>query len=67
MRAELGGSSGSPSFCNAIWPRRDRYQLMKTLAALGWEPWLGVDICCSTEKLAPSFQRLVSNISIGSP
>jgi len=31
VRAELGGSSGSPSFCNAIWPLRERYQLMKTL------------------------------------
>src|SRR5439155_24479393 len=68
MRAEFGGSSGSASFCSAVCPLRDRYQLIKTFAAFGCGAWLGSEsVPPPTEKLAPSFHVLVSKISIGNP
>ena len=41
MRRELGGSSGSPNFCKAICPFRERNQLIKTLAAFGMRRLIG--------------------------
>ena len=67
-RGELGGSSASPNFCKAIWPFRERNQLINTLAALGRGAWFSkLSDPPPDEKLEPYFHLVVSKSSTGSP
>src|SRR5262245_23087399 len=68
IRRELGGTSPykSKCFCSALCPLRERNQLMKTLAVLGFgAPLIRLIDPPPVERLSPSFQAPVSNSPTG--